>query len=251
MTDTICSAMTVLTPELLRRRSTRPVAPIERRADPPARASTRREEFLAFEQRGAVRPRVAVRRPGRAASRTPATSSPSRRRRAADRRPRQGRRDPRLLGGLPAPRHAGVRGRAATAPRSPARTTTGSTASTAACSARRPWSARDDFDKKDCGLPDLRGRGVAGLRVRQPRPRRRAARADARRATSRTSSNYDLDRRRVPRHVHAHRPAVELEGDVRELQRRLPRQPAPPVRPGLLPERRLPRSRCRGTTPPT
>ena len=35
-------------------------------------------------------------------------------------------------------------------------------------------------------------------------------------------------RRGVPRHVHAHRPAVELEGDVRELQRRLPRQPAAP-----------------------
>ena len=48
--------------------------------------------------------------------------------------------------------------------------------------------------------------------------------------------------RRLPGHVHAPRPAVELEGDVRELQRRLPRQQAPPHDPGLLPERagRLP-----------
>ena len=73
----------------------------------------------------------------------------TRQRRADDRRPRQGRRDPRLLGGLPAPRDAGGRRRRATAPRSPARTTTGATASTAACSARRRWSARDGFDKKD------------------------------------------------------------------------------------------------------
>ena len=49
--------------------------------------------------------------------------------------------------------------------------------------------------------------------------------------------------RGLPRHVHARGPAVELEGHVRELQRRLPRQPAAPVRPGLLPERngRVPR----------
>ena len=137
--------------------------------------------------------------------------------------------DPRLLGGLPAPRHAGRRRRAATAPRSPARTTTGSTASTVACSARRRWSAPHDFDKKDWGLPDAAGRGVAGLRVRQLRPRRRAARADAGplRAVPRALRPR---RRRVPRHVHAHRPSVELEGDVRELQRRLPRQPAAPDR---------------------
>ena len=55
-------------------------------------------------------------------------------------------------------------------------------------------------------------------------------------------------RRRLPRHVHAHRPPVELEGDVRELQRRLPRQPAAPDHPGLLPEQagRVPGRR--GTT---
>ena len=41
------------------------------------------------------------------------------------------------------------------------------------------------------------GRAVAGLRVRELRPRRGAARADARHATSRSSSNYDLDERRV------------------------------------------------------
>ena len=47
---------------------------------------------------------------------------------------------------------------------------------------------------------------------------------------------------RLPGHVHPHRPAVELEGDVRELQRRLPRQPAAPHDPGLLSQspRRVP-----------
>ena len=57
--------------------------------------------------------------------------------------------------------------------------------------------------------------------------------------------------RGVPRHVHADRPAVELEGDVRELQRRLPRQPAAPVRPGLLPEQHEPRSPPSGRPTPT
>ena len=54
--------------------------------------------------------------------------------------------------------------------------------------------------------------------------------------------HYELARRRLPGHVHAHRPAVELEGDVRELQRRLPRQQAAPHHPGLLSQRagRLP-----------
>ena len=89
--------------------------------------------------------------------------------------------------------------------------------------------------------PDARRRGVAGLPVRQLRHRRRPARSDA--AALRAVPRALRARPgRLPGHVHPHRPAVELEGDVRELQRRLPRQPAAPHDPGLLPEppRRVP-----------
>ncbi len=55
--------------------------------------------------------------------------------------------------------------------------------------------------------------------------------------TSRTSTNYDLENAVCPGTFTLHDLPVELEGDVRELQRRLPRQQAPPHDPGLLPER--------------
>ncbi len=93
----------------------------------------------------------------------------------------------------------------------------------------------EDFNKTDFPLPKLAGRAVAGLRLRQPRPRRRAADSDA--APLRAVHRQLRPRqRRLPRHLHPPEPPVELEGDVRELQRRLPRQPPPPDRAGLLPE---------------
>ena len=81
-----------------------------------------------------------------------------------------------------------------------------------------------------------------------PTPRRSRRRSSA---TTPLLANYDLDHAVRHRHVHAARPAVELEGDVRELQRRLPRQPPPPVRAGLLPELDDAASRSSGTTTPT
>ena len=160
----------------------------------------------------------------------------ARQRRGRDRRPR-----PRTARSTPSRRSAGTAGcrwpRArATAPRSPARTTTGSTASTGACSARRRWSARTTSTRRTGACPALAvelwqgfvfvnlDRDAAAARA-HPGPLRAVPRALRPR------------RLRVPRHVHAHRPSVELEGHVRELQRRLPRQPAAPDHPGLLPER--------------
>ena len=123
-----------------------------------------------------------------------------------------------------------------------ARTTTGTTPSTAACSARRRWSARQASTRQDFRLPALPVELWAGF-VFVNMDRDAAPLAPTLASYEPYLANYDLDARRLPVHVHAHRPAVELEGDVRELQRRLPRQPAAPVRPGLLPERncRVPR----------
>ena len=149
----------------------------------------------------------------------------------------------RVLGGVPAPGDAGVRrrrqlldvhlpvppldlrARRAAARRAGdgahART---STRRTAACRASRSRSGRASSSSTSTRTPPPLGPTLAALRAvpRALRPRRR----------------------RLPRHVHAPRPAVELEGHVRELQRRLPRQPPAPVRPGLRPERdeRLPRA---------
>ena len=95
----------------------------------------------------------------------------------------------------------------------------------------------DDFDKKDYPLPALAVELWQGFVFVNFDADAAPLAPTLGHATSRTSRNYDLERRRVPRHVHAARPAVELEGDVRELQRRLPRQPAAPHDPGLLPER--------------
>ena len=140
------------------------------------------------------------------------------------------------VGGLPAPGDAGVRGHGQLhdvqvpvpplelRPRRPP--------------ARRAGDgAHDRLRQGGVRAAAAAGRAVAGLRVRQLRPRRRAARADAR-ALQPYLANFDLDDAVCTGTFTLTRPAVELEGDVRELQRRLPRQPAPPVRPGLLPELR-------------
>ena len=107
----------------------------------------------------------------------------------------------------------------------------------------------EGFDKKDYPLPALAVELWQGFVFVNFDRDAAPLGADAGRATSRSSSNYDLEQRRLPRHVHAARPAVELEGDVRELQRRLPRQQAAPHHPGLLPERagRVPRAVGRPT----
>ena len=57
-------------------------------------------------------------------------------------------------------------------------------------------------------------------------------------------ANYDLADAVCPGTFTLDGPSVELEGDVRELQRRLPRQSPAPVRAGLLPEQhdRVPRA---------
>ena len=134
------------------------------------------------------------------------------------------------VGRVPAPRHAGRRRQRQLhhvqmpvspldlRPRRPA-----------ARRARR-WSARVGFDKKDFRAAVATRRGVAGLRLRQLRPRRRAARARRSRRYDAVPRTLRPRRRGLPGHLHAARPAVELEGHVRELQRRLPRQPAAPVR---------------------
>ena len=122
------------------------------------------------------------------------------------------------------------------------------TASTAACSARRRWSAPRASTRRTARCPSLQVELWQGFVFVNFDRDCAAAGADARVATSRSSQHYDLEQRRVPRHVHPHRPAVELEGDVRELQRRLPRQQAAPHHPGLLPERPRRVPRRRGTT---
>ena len=185
---------------------------------------------------GAVRPRVAVRRARQPHPQRRRLLHHHRQRRADHRRPRQGRHRPRVLGDLPAPRHAGRRRRrqlqqvhlpvppVELRPHRPA--------------ARR---ARDGAHRgvRQEGLPaaGAGGRAVAGLRVRQlrtPTPRRSAPTLATLRAVHRELRPRE---RGVSRHVHASRSAVELEGDVRELQRRLPRQQAAPHHPGLLPQR--------------
>ena len=105
----------------------------------------------------------------------------------------------------------------------------------------------DDFDKKDFPLPALKVELWQGFVFVNFDPDAAAAGADARalRAVPRALRPRE---RRVPRHLHAARPSVELEGDVRELQRRLPRQPAAPDHPGLLPQRTCRRFPSRGTT---
>ncbi len=158
-----------------------------------------------------------------------------RQRRAGDRRARQGHRDPGVLGDLSAPRHA--TGRCSWQllqvhlPLSPLE-----------LRARRPaprcpgHGTHDRVRQEGLPAPGAPHRAVAGLRVRQLRSRRRAARPDA--GPVRAVPHQLRPRQHgVPRHVHAHRSSVELEGHVRELQRRLPRQPAAPHDPGLLPER--------------
>ena len=208
-----------------------PTSPRRRRC---RRSSTRPTEFLRFEREalfdhewlcvGRAEPHPERRR----------LLHRRRRRRADHRRPRQGRRDQRAVGGLPAPGDAGR----ATAP---------ATATTFKCPYHHwiygldgrllgaPAMERTDgFDKADSACPACRSScGRASCSSTSTRRRRRSRRRSTRYEPF--LANYDLDRRRLPRHVHAHRPAVELEGDVRELQRRLPRQPAAPVRPGLLP----------------
>ena len=147
----------------------------------------------------------------------------------------QGRGDPRLLGDLPAPRDAGRRRRRQLQQVHLPVPPCGSTASPAACSAPRRWNARPASTRRTFRCRRSRsscGRASCSS-TSTPMPRRwpdaRPLRAVRRALRPR--------QRRVPRHVHAHRSAVELEGDVRELQRRLPRQQAAPHDPGLLPER--------------
>ena len=188
------------------------------------------EEFLAFERDADLRPRVAVRRrvePGP----EPGDYFTYDGRRRADHRRRATRtatvrafsRD------LPAPRACRSPTATATAPSSRARTTTGATTSTAGCSARRRWSARVGFDKSDFPLPSLPVELWQGFVFVHFDPDAAAAGADARRATSRSSSTTTSTTPSARASTLA-RPSVELEGHVRELQRRLPRQPAaPPV----------------------
>ena len=237
--------MTVLTADLLASfdASVTDVATAE--TMPPAIYTS--EEFLAFERARRVRPRVAVRRRGEPDPERRRLLHDDGQRRADHRRPGQGRLGPRLLGDLPAPRDAGRRRRRQLhqvhvpvpplelRPHRPA--------------ARRAGDGAHRRLRQE-GLPaaGAAGRAVAGLRVRPLRPRRRAAGADARRLRA-VRRALRPRARRLPGHVHPRRPAVELEGDVRELQRRLPRQQAAPHDPGLLPERagRVPREWTEGS----
>ena len=158
-----------------------------------------------------------------------------RQRRASDRRPRQGRHHPRVLGHLPAPRHADRRRlrqlRHVHLPVPPV-----------GLRARRPPARRTRHGthrrlrQDGVGLPNAARRGVAWASCSSTstpppnRSRRRSA------ATSRSSSTTTCANALSPRQLHAHRSAVELEGDVRELQRRLPRQPIASHDPRLLPQ---------------
>ena len=137
--------------------------------------------------RGAVRPRVAVRRPGRVGSRRSATTS--RRPSTASRSSSLGARTARSTRSPPSASTAGCRSPTApaTAPSSRARTTTGATTSTAACSAHRRWSARSASTRRSsrcrhcrssCGRASCSSTSIATRR----RWRRRW------RATSRSSS---------------------------------------------------------------
>ena len=161
-------------------------------------------------------------------------------RRTADHRPRQGRRHSRLLGDLSAPRHADRRRlrhlRHVHLPVPPVGLRT-----------RRPTARRTGhgthrgIHQVGVGPAESVGRGVARFSVRQLRRNGQAAGTDARGLRTLPRALRPLQRRQS-RQLHADRPAVELEGDVRELQRRLSRQPLAPHHPGLLPQqpRRVP-----------
>ena len=139
--------------------------------------------------RGALRPRVAVRRARRARSPSPATGSRSPSATSRSSSPAD------KTGAINACRRSASTGRCRSCDGA------GQLARTFKCPYHHwiygldgrllgaPAMERTEgFDKTDFPLPALRGRAVAGLRVRQHRSRRRAARRRRSPATSRTSS---------------------------------------------------------------
>ena len=92
----------------------------------------------------------------------------------------------------------------------------------------------EDFDKSECGLPQLRVEEWLGFVFVNFDPDA----APLGPTLSRYEpflANYDLANAVCPGTFTLEGHALELEGHVRELQRRLPRQPASPIRAGLLP----------------
>ena len=93
----------------------------------------------------------------------------------------------------------------------------------------------EGFDKKDYPLPALavelwQGFVFVNLRIDAP------ALGPTLASYEPYIANYDLENAVCPGTFTLARSAVELEGHVRELQRRLPRQQAAPHHPGLLSE---------------
>ena len=92
----------------------------------------------------------------------------------------------------------------------------------------------DDFDKADWGLPNLAVELWYGFVFVNFNPEAPPLAPTLGRYEP-YLTNYELDDCVCPGTFHPDRPALELEGHVRELQRRLPRQPPPRGDPGLLP----------------
>ena len=90
------------------------------------------------------------------------------------------------------------------------------------------------FNKADFGLPQLRVEEWLGF-VFVNFDQDASPLAPTLERYSPFVHNYDLENAVCPWHLHLGGNAVELESDVRELQRRLSRQPAARVRAGFLP----------------